>query len=104
MAPHKPRHARHAAVRVARLGTHVTQVWPQVYVTHRLRELGPQVWPLLQRGARVYVAGSAQKMPADVLASLEAVAAQHGGLGEEGARQWVRQLELTQRYCVEAWS
>jgi sulfite reductase alpha subunit-like flavoprotein len=51
---------------------------------------------LLQRGARVYVAGSADKMPADVAAAFRDVAAaQQGGL-------LVHQLQLGR--LVEAWS
>jgi sulfite reductase alpha subunit-like flavoprotein len=75
-----------------------------VYVTHCLRELGAHVWRLLESGARVYVAGSANKMPADVAAALAHVAEQHGGLGQEEAKAYVRQLELKGRYSVEAWS
>jgi sulfite reductase alpha subunit-like flavoprotein len=55
----------------------------------------PLVWALLQRGARVYVAGSADRMPADVAAAFRDVAAQQGGV-------LVRQLQLGR--LVEAWS
>lgn len=65
----------------------------------------PQVWHFIARqGASVYISGSAQKMPADVASALEAVAVQHGGLGAEAAAKWVRQLETSGRYFVEAWS
>jgi sulfite reductase alpha subunit-like flavoprotein len=76
-----------------------------VHVTHKLRECGAVVWQLLsQAGAWVYVSGSAEKMPAGVAAALEDVASQHGGLSKEDASKFVRQLELTGRYHVEAWS
>ena len=77
----------------------------KVYVTHRIRECGEWLWPLLsQRGAVVYVSGSAEKMPADVLAALQDVVTEHGRVGSEAAAQYVRQLELRGRYLVEAWS
>jgi sulfite reductase alpha subunit-like flavoprotein len=43
-------------------------------------------------------------MPADVAAALEAVAVDHGSLAPEAAAKWVRQLETSGRYFVEAWS
>ena len=76
----------------------------KVYVQHHIREHGAQVWALLAAGAWVYVAGSADKMPAAVAAALEEVAATHGGLGREGAAALLRRMELTGRYQVEAWS
>ena len=77
----------------------------KVYVTHKIRQHGAAVWQLLSEGGGwVYVSGSAEKMPAGVVSALEDVAAQHGGLGPEAAAKFVRQLELTGRYHVEAWS
>lgn len=77
----------------------------KVYVTHKIREHGAAVWQLLsQQGGWVYVSGSAEKMPAGVVSALEDVAAVHGGLSAEDAARFVRQLELTGRYHVEAWS
>jgi sulfite reductase alpha subunit-like flavoprotein len=77
----------------------------RVYVTHKIQEQGAAVWQLLsEQGGWVYVSGSAEKMPADVVSALEDVAAVHGGLSAEAAAKFVRQLELTGRYHVEAWS
>jgi len=81
------------------------EVRGRVYVTHKIKEHGAAVWQLLsQQGAWVYVSGSAEKMPAGVVAALEDVAAVHGGLSADAAVKFVRQLELTGRYHVEAWS
>lgn len=78
---------------------------PQVYVTHRLREHGALVWDLISsQGAHVYVSGAAGKMPAGVTAALEDVAAENGGMATDAAVAFVRQLELTGRYRVEAWA
>eukprot|EP00775_Hariotina_reticulata_P011858 gene11858-12002_t len=77
----------------------------KVYVTNKLREHGELVWQLLSEGgAWVYVSGSAEKMPAGVEAAFQDVAVQHGRLTVEAAQKFVRQLELTGRYHVEAWS
>jgi sulfite reductase alpha subunit-like flavoprotein len=76
-----------------------------VYVTHKLREHGAAVWHLLQDNrACVYVSGSAEKMPAGVVSALQDVAVERGGLSPDAAAAYVRQLELTGRYHVEAWS
>lgn len=77
----------------------------QVYVTHKLREHAAHVWHMIHgSGASVFVSGSAQQMPANVVSALEDVAQEQGGLSKEDASKYVRQLELTGRYCVEAWS
>jgi sulfite reductase alpha subunit-like flavoprotein len=77
----------------------------KVYVTHRIRECGAWLWPLLsQRSAVVYVSGSAAKMPVEVFGALQDVVREHGGLDAEAAADYVRQLELRGRYHVEAWS
>lgn len=76
----------------------------KVYVQHRIRERAAAVWAALQGGAWVFVAGSADKMPAAVAAALQEVAAEQGGMSAEEAAAWMRRLELTGRYQVEAWS
>jgi len=77
----------------------------KVYVTHKLREHAACVWSLISKnGASVFVSGSAQQMPANVVSALEDVAQEQGGMGKEEASKFVRQLELTGRFCVEAWS
>ena len=62
------------------------------------------MWATLQAGAYVYVAGSADKMPAAVAAAIEEAVAQQGGLSRVEAAAYVRRLELGGRYQVEAWS
>lgn len=76
----------------------------KVYVQHRIRERGGQVWAALQAGAWVYVAGSADKMPAAVQAAVEEAVAAGSGMTAEEAAAYVRRLELGGRYQVEAWS
>lgn len=76
----------------------------KVYVQHRIRERAAEVWAALQAGAWVYVAGSADKMPAQVAEAFAEAVAAGGGLSGEEAAAYVRRLELTGRYQVEAWS
>jgi hypothetical protein len=56
------------------------------------------------QGAAVFVSGAAQRMPQDVAAAFQAVAVAAGGLTPAAAAQYVRQLALSGRYFVEAWS
>jgi sulfite reductase alpha subunit-like flavoprotein len=76
----------------------------KVYVTHRIREHGGELWAALAGGAAVFVAGSADRMPADVAAAFRDVAAQHGGMAEDEAARFVKRMEAAGRYQVEAWS
>ena len=56
------------------------------------------------QGAKIYISGSAEKMPQDVMKALEDVVQQHGDLTAQEAQAYVRQLELSRRCHVEAWS
>ncbi|KAK9823590.1 hypothetical protein WJX72_004073 [[Myrmecia] bisecta] len=76
----------------------------KVYVQHRIRENGALIWQLLQQGGMVYVSGSAAKMPQDVARALADVVCEHGRLPQQDAAEYVRKLELSRRYFVEAWS
>ena len=56
------------------------------------------------QGAVVYVSGSAEKMPQDVMKALEDIVTKHGKVSSTEAQAFLRQLELSKRYSVEAWS
>ena len=57
------------------------------------------------QGAHVYVSGSAQKMPQEVANVFrERVLQGQGGLAAAEAQQYMKRLEATGRYVVEAWS
>ncbi|KAG6412440.1 hypothetical protein SASPL_125119 [Salvia splendens] len=76
----------------------------KVYVQHKMREQSSKIWSLLSQGAAVYVAGSANKMPADVLSALEEIFSNETGVPREAASTWIRKLERAGKYHVEAWS
>eukprot|EP00897_Mesotaenium_endlicherianum_P010395 jgi/Mesen1/9384/ME000610S08681 len=76
----------------------------KIYVQHRMNDRSRDVWKLLMAGASVYVAGSATKMPADVIAALQEVVRREGVMSEEDAAKWVKGLERVGRLCIEAWS
>ncbi|HEV7404740.1 MAG TPA: sulfite reductase subunit alpha [Chthoniobacteraceae bacterium] len=70
----------------------------KVYVQNRMAEQGAELWAWLQDGAHFYVCGDASRMAKDVDAALHAVAATHGGLGAEGAAEFVGKLKKEKRY------
>jgi sulfite reductase (NADPH) flavoprotein alpha-component len=70
----------------------------KIYVQHRIRELGRDVWTWLQDGAYLYLCGDAERMAPDVDAALHAVAEEHGALSKEAAAEYVANLRTTKRY------
>lgn len=76
----------------------------KIYVQHKMKEERQRIWALLCAGAAVYIAGSATKMPADVLSAMEEIVSIESGLSRESASRWLKKLEREGRYNVEAWS
>ncbi|XP_027471719.2 NADPH-dependent diflavin oxidoreductase 1 isoform X1 [Zalophus californianus] len=77
----------------------------KVYVQHRLRDLGPLVWELLDRqGAYFYLAGNAKCMPADVAEALTSVFQEQGGLSAPDAATYLARLQRTLRFQSETWA
>ncbi|WP_169797069.1 diflavin oxidoreductase, partial [Streptacidiphilus griseoplanus] len=75
----------------------------KVYVQDRMREHGPALWSWLQTGARLYVCGDASRMARDVDQALRDVASVHGGLDEEAAAAYVKQLASERRYVRDVY-
>ena len=70
----------------------------KVYVQHRIRECGREVWSWLNDGAYLYVCGDAERMAPDVDAAIHAVAEEHGALSKEAAAEYVATLRAQKRY------
>src|SRR5881394_2656675 len=70
----------------------------KVYVQHRIRECGREVWSWLDGGAYLYVCGDAERMAPDVDAAIHAVAEEHGALSKEAAAEYVATLRAQKRY------
>ncbi|MEV4945677.1 molybdopterin-dependent oxidoreductase [Streptomyces sp. NPDC053755] len=75
----------------------------KVYVQDRMREHGPQLWSWLRSGAHFYVCGDAGRMAKDVDRALRDIAVAHGGLGEEAAAAYVKQLAAEKRYVRDVY-
>lgn len=75
----------------------------KVYVQHRLLEQGRDLFAWLQEGAHLYVCGDAARMARDVEAALLAVIARHGGLDDDGARDYLDALQQQGRYARDVY-
>ncbi|WP_328741747.1 bifunctional nitrate reductase/sulfite reductase flavoprotein subunit alpha [Streptomyces caniferus] len=75
----------------------------KVYVQDRMREHGAQLWSWLQDGAHFYVCGDASRMAKDVDRALRDIAVAHGGLAEEAAAGYVKQLSAEKRYVRDVY-
>ena len=74
------------------------------YVQDAIEACSKEVYDMmhLRRGS-VYVAGSTGQMPRDVRAALVKVMERHHGMREADASEYLRRMEATKRYQVEAW-
>lgn len=70
----------------------------KVYVQHRLREQGRDVFDWLERGAHVYLCGDGQRMAADVHQALVDVIAEQGARAPEQAAEYLEAMKQAKRY------
>jgi sulfite reductase (NADPH) flavoprotein alpha-component len=75
----------------------------KVYVQHRLREQGRELYAWLREGAHLYVCGDATHMAKDVHAALLDIAVAHGGLSVEDASAWLADLLQQGRYARDVY-
>ena len=75
----------------------------KVYVQHRMREQGTELWRWIGEGAHLYVCGDAKRMAKDVDEALRAVVAEHGGMSAEQAGETVAALAREGRYCRDVY-
>lgn len=62
------------------------------------------MWGLLEKGAYIYVCGDAKVMARDVNQTFVRFAQQFGGLEEDKAQDFVKNLRNTGRYQEDVWS
>lgn len=70
----------------------------KIYVQHRMREHGRELYGWLQEGAHVYVCGDAQQMAHDVQNALLQILQEHGGHSAERAAEELQELQRARRY------
>ncbi|CAO3612483.1 unnamed protein product [Cunninghamella blakesleeana] len=77
----------------------------KVYVQHRVRENGEEVWNLLaNQGGYLYVCGDAKRMAKDITQTILDLAKQFGKLDDEAALAFVQDLRKAGRYQEDVWA
>lgn len=75
----------------------------RVYVQHKMLDRGAEVWRWLDDGAHFYVCGDAARMAKDVDATLTTILRTHGGMTEDAARDYKRELVAQKRYVRDVY-
>jgi sulfite reductase (NADPH) flavoprotein alpha-component len=75
----------------------------KIYVQHRIRQSGRDLFDWLENGAHVYVCGDATRMAKDVHAALRDVIVEHGGKSLEDADAYLAQLATERRYARDVY-
>lgn len=75
----------------------------KIYVQDRMLENSKELYQWLQDGASFYVCGDASRMAADVDKALHDVIAKEGGLSEDDAAAYVKQLKSDKRYLRDVY-
>ncbi|MGY4650423.1 molybdopterin-dependent oxidoreductase [Mycobacterium sp. URHB0021] len=75
----------------------------RVYVQHKMGDYGADVWRWLEDGAHLYVCGDATRMARDVDAVLTEIIRTHGGMSDESAHDYKRELVAAKRYVRDVY-
>jgi len=89
---------------LSRLDTAFSRDQPEkIYVQHRMREAGKELWSWLQDGARIYVCGDASRMARDVDAALREIIEHHGRRSAAQAQLELHSLAADGRYVRDVY-
>jgi len=69
----------------------------KVYVQHRLKEHGKEVWDWFENGAYFYICGDKQYMAKDVHRALIDIAIEHGGMSEDDATHFIEKTMMREQ-------
>ena len=75
----------------------------KIYVQHRIRQAGKELFAQLSGGAYFYVCGDASAMAPDVHAALLDVVREHGNMDADDAQAWVADLTADGRYLRDVY-
>jgi sulfite reductase (NADPH) flavoprotein alpha-component len=75
----------------------------KVYVQHRLREYGRDVYGWLEEGAHLYVCGDGTNLAPQVHAALTEVVQEQAGRGLAGAQDYLAALQRDHRYQIDVY-
>jgi sulfite reductase (NADPH) flavoprotein alpha-component len=97
-----------AGMKAAGVLTRLTLAWSRdseqkIYVQHRMREVGRDLWAWIAEGAHVYVCGDAKHMAKDVERALVDVVATFGARTPDQAIAFVSDLKKAGRYQADVY-
>ena len=75
----------------------------KIYVQHRMREVGRDLWAWLAEGAHFYICGDATRMARDVERTLVDVIAEHGARTPAEAVHFLAELKRLGRYQTDVY-
>jgi sulfite reductase (NADPH) flavoprotein alpha-component len=75
----------------------------KIYVQHRIRQAGKELFAWLSSGAYFYVCGDASAMAPDVNAALLDVVREHGNMDADDAQAWLADLTADGRYLRDVY-
>jgi sulfite reductase (NADPH) flavoprotein alpha-component len=96
------------AMREAGLLTRLSLAWSRdsnekIYVQHRMREAGGDLWSWINDGAHIYVCGDALRMAKDVELALVDIIAEHGARSPNDALKMLGELRIGERYQTDVY-
>jgi sulfite reductase (NADPH) flavoprotein alpha-component len=88
--------------------TRLTLAWSRdgkekIYVQHRMRDVGRDLWSWIGEGAHIYVCGDALRMAKDVENALTEIIAEHGDRSPQDAARFVAELKASDRYQADVY-
>jgi sulfite reductase (NADPH) flavoprotein alpha-component len=83
--------------------TRIDNAWSRdqdykIYVQDKMRENTADLWDWIKGGAFFYVCGDAERMAVDVDEALHDIIEKEGGMTEEEAKNYVKQMKKEKRY------
>jgi sulfite reductase (NADPH) flavoprotein alpha-component len=95
-------------MRAARHLSRLTLPWSRdgnekIYVQHRMREVGSDLWSWLNDGAHIYVCGDALRMAKDVENALTDIVAGQSGRNAAEAAKFIAELKASGRYQADVY-
>ena len=77
---------------------------PKRYVQDALRAAQAEVWPLVEKGAVVYVCGDARHMASGVRQAFADIFRARTSTSEAAAAAWLVDLAASKRYLTDVWA
>ena len=69
----------------------------KIYVQHRLKEHGAEIWEWFENGAYFYICGDKTYMAKDVHRALIEIAIEHGGMSEDDATHFIEKTMMKEQ-------